>query len=697
MSDTDPPVTLEEQLRACRADLEALRETQRRAVESLRESEGMIRQVVEASPMGMHFYRLEDDGSLIFTGANPAADRILGVDHRQYVGKKIEEAFPPLAGTEVPARYRHVCTTGEPFATEQLDYEDERIRGAFEVHAFRAAPGNVATLFLDISERKRAEQALRESEEQYRLLVENAGDGIFIAQDGVVRFANRRASQMAGYGDAREVTGRSMLDFISPEDHALVFDRHVRRLRGEDVPSTYALRMRRKDGTTFWTQLNAVTIEWKGQPASLNFIRDISEQKRLEEQLAAAERLRSVGTLAGGIAHDFNNILMGIQGNVSLLLLSLAPESPLRARLEEIEHCVESGAELSARILGFAQGGQYNPVATDLNGLVRASLEMFGRTRKEIAVHTACAGDLVTVEIDRAQIEQVLLNLFVNAWQAMPGGGDLFVETRNALLDEAQAAAAGIKPGRCAQVVVRDTGGGVDPAIQQRIFEPFFTTKDRGRGTGLGLASAYGIMKHHGGSIGVQSAPGQGAIFTITLPASGKTVVAPPPPPGDGVKRRHRAAGRRRTDGPERGQGSARTPGLRGPGRWQRRAGPRTVRREPRPDQRGRSRHGHAGALRRGDLRPAARDRPGDRGAALERLQHRQPGPRDSRAGLRRFHPEAVRPAGAFLEAAHRHRRPGAGPLKKAHLRRRASPFVTAAATRPPRSPGLARLAPGPF
>jgi signal transduction histidine kinase/ActR/RegA family two-component response regulator len=290
--------------------------------------------------------------------------------------------------------------------------------------------------------------------------------------------------------------------------------------------------MQRMDGTSFWTQLNAVAIEWKGRPASLNFIRDISEQKLLAEQLAASERMRSIGTLAGGIAHDFNNLLMGIQGNVSLLLLNLGPESPLRSRLEEIEHCVESGAELSARILGFAQGGKYNLVPTDLNGLVRASLEMFGRTRKEIEARVVCAGVLPTVEVDRAQIEQVLLNLFVNAWQAMPGGGELLVEMRNAELDETQATAAGVTPGRYVQIAVRDTGCGIDPAVQERIFEPFFTTKDRGRGTGLGLASAYGIVRHHGGAIGVESAPGRGSTFTVTLPASGRPVAAPLPLPG---------------------------------------------------------------------------------------------------------------------------------------------------------------------
>ena len=234
----------------------------------------------------------------------------------------------------------------------------------------------------------------------------------------------------------------------------------------------------------------------RGGRRSLNFIRDISEQKRFEEQLAAAERLRSIGTLAGGIAHDFNNILMGIQGNASLLLLHLDPASPLRARLEDIEHCVESGAELSARILGFAQGGQYNPVPTDLNGLVQASLEMFSRTRKEIEVHAAFAGDLTTVEIDRAQFEQVLLNLFVNAWQAMPGGGELFVETRNAYFDEAQAAAAGIDPGRlCPGRGARHRDAASTPRSGSGSSSRFSRPRTGGGGRGSGLASAYGIVR----------------------------------------------------------------------------------------------------------------------------------------------------------------------------------------------------------
>ncbi len=527
--------SFEEQARACRAELEAERESRRQAEEARARSEGMFHSIVEALPMGVHRYSLEPDGSLIFTGANSAADRILGIDNRTLVGRSIEEAFPSLVGTEIPDAYRIVCRTGEPWHSEQVDYEDERIRGAFEVFAVGPAHGMVVVLFLDIAERKRAEKALRESEELYRLLVENAGDGIFIAQEGKVLFANMRAVEMAGYERASDVVDRSMLDFIYPEDHEMVRDRHVRRLRGEAVPGTYSLRMRRRDNQPFWTQLNTVLISWKGRPATLNFIRDIAELKKREEESALAERMRSIGTLAGGIAHDFNNILMGIQGNVSLLLLHLDPASPLRERLENIERSVACGAELTSQILGFARGGKYQLLPTDVNGLIRLGVQMFGRTRKEIVVHAHYADGLPPVEVDRGQFEQVLLNLFVNAMQAMPGGGEIFLETGLTEVDAHRAEAAQLTPGRYVMVTVRDTGCGIDPEVRRRIFEPFFTTKDRGHGTGLGLASAYGIIRNHGGDLQVQSEPGRGAMFSILLPASDRPVVPASPPPGEVV------------------------------------------------------------------------------------------------------------------------------------------------------------------
>jgi nitrogen-specific signal transduction histidine kinase len=246
----------------------------------------------------------------------------------------------------------------------------------------------------------------------------------------------------------------------------------------------------------------------------------MTRQKRLEAQLQQAQRLESIGTLAGGIAHDFNNLLMGIQGRTSLMLADLDAPHPHREQLESIEELVRSASDLTRQLLGFARGGKYEVSPTDLNELVGRSAEMFGRTRKDIRITLALPEDLPAVEADRRQIEQVLFNLFVNASHAMPGGGEIRIETGSFPVDEKKAQLHQVEPGRYVFIRVADTGTGMDRATLQRIFDPFFTTKELGRGTGLGLASAYGIVKNHGGFIEVNSIPGRGTTFQIHLPAT---------------------------------------------------------------------------------------------------------------------------------------------------------------------------------
>ena len=256
---------------------------------------------------------------------------------------------------------------------------------------------------------------------------------------------------------------------------------------------------------------------------SIKLIKDeiddlFAERKRLEKKLLESQKMEAVGTLAGGIAHDFNNLLMGIQGRTSLLSIHLDPSHPYMEHIGAIEACIKSATNLTRQLLGFARGGKYEVRPIDLNALLHASATMFGRTKKEIRIHNTLMSPPPVVAADQSQLEQVFLNLYINAWQAMPGGGDLYLETGIITLDEKYCNPFDAKPGHYAKVSVTDTGTGMDASIRQRIFDPFFTTKKMGRGTGLGLASAYGIIKNHGGIITVYSEPGHGSTFNIYLP-----------------------------------------------------------------------------------------------------------------------------------------------------------------------------------
>ena len=379
--------------------------------------------------------------------------------------------------------------------------------------------GKAIVILNNVSEQKNAEQALKRSEERYRLLFENANDAIFIAQDGVVKFPNRRTVEITGYSE-KELTEIPFADLVHPKDRNKVIERHKRRLGGERFPSSYAFRILNRSGDELWVELTAVLIDWEGRSATLNFLRDITEKKRLETHIQQAQRMEAVGTLAGGLAHDFNNLLMAIQGNASLMLLKKDSGDPDYRRLKNIEQYVRDGAKHTKQLLGFARGGKYQVKAADLNEIVEKSSAMFGQTKKEITIHKKYEMDIWPVEVDSGQIQQVLMNIYINAWQALPGGGDLFIETENIQLDRSFVRPYGIKSGKYVKLSLTDTGVGMDDKTQQRIFDPFFTTKEMGQGSGLGLASAYGIIGNHGGIIDVHSRKGEGTTFSIYLPAS---------------------------------------------------------------------------------------------------------------------------------------------------------------------------------
>jgi two-component system cell cycle sensor histidine kinase/response regulator CckA len=372
---------------------------------------------------------------------------------------------------------------------------------------------------------RRAEEALRASEEKYRTLVENATEIILIVQDEKIKFANPLGIVQSGYA-AEELFQIPIAELIHPDDREAVLERYRQKIQGEQIPGIQTYRLLNKTGEVSWVQVNSVPIAWEDRPATLNFVRDITQEKKLEAQFQTAQKMEAIGTLAGGIAHDFNNLLMAIQAHVSLLLFSLDSNHPHQESLKKIEEQVKRGANLATQLLAFARRGKYEVKPSDLNRILQRTSSMFERTKKEIKIFRQYQEKAWIVEVDRDQMEQVLLNLFVNAWQAMPEGGNLFLETRNTAIGPDHLQPFAVQPGKYVRLTVRDTGVGMDKKTAERVFEPFFTTKEMGRGTGLGLASVYGIVKSHGGFITVYSEVGHGTAFHIYLPASDKEMEA---------------------------------------------------------------------------------------------------------------------------------------------------------------------------
>lgn len=506
------------------------RTEQSKVEKALRDSEEKYRTILETMEEG--YYEVDLDGTRTF--CNDALCRIYGYTYEEMIGMNYRTYAPSETGRELRKIYGEVYRTGIPAKINHqraFRKDGTPIEIEASVALKRDNSGNpigFRGIIVDKTEHIKWEKALRQSEEKYRLLVENAHDAIYILQDGLMRFCNRRTATLTGYS-AEDLAMAPFEGLICSGDRDKVMEWQRKVLAGEDQPDTFSFQIRNRRNDILWVELDAVAMNWEDRPATLNFLRDITAQKKMEVQFIQAQKMEAIGTLAGGIAHDFNNLLMGIQGNASLMLLKMQPHDPNYARLKNIEQQVQAGAALTRQMLGVAKGGKYEVKATNINKLIEAGLDLYGRTRKEIRVHKHFQENLWTVEVDRSQIEQVLLNLYVNAGHAMPAGGDLYVETKNITLDESYTARFGIRPGTFVRISVTDTGVGMDEATQKRAFDPFFTTKDMGRGTGLGLASAYGIVKNHNGIINVYSEKGKGATFNIYLPATDKDVAEEKP------------------------------------------------------------------------------------------------------------------------------------------------------------------------
>jgi two-component system cell cycle sensor histidine kinase/response regulator CckA len=382
-------------------------------------------------------------------------------------------------------------------------------------------------------ERKRNEQALVASEKRYRNIIETIEDGYYETDlHGNLTLVNQAMCKILGY-KASELLGLNTALYMSEQTVRKLSDSLADVLSTELPGRMVELEICRKNGNTRYVEtVISATREDDDQLTGFRGIaRDITQRKSdeksrrtFEEHLQQSQRLESLGTLAGGIAHDFNNLLMGIQGRTALILNDLSKAHPHFESLTSIEECVESAASLTTRLLGFARGGMYEVQPVNLNSLVEKSIQMFGRTRKEVTITTAFKSNLWPVEVDSRQIEQVLVNLLVNAGQAMPEGGSIAIATSQVLVGADDAGYYGIQPGNYAQLTLADTGKGIDKDTMRKIFDPFFTTKAIGHGTGLGLAMVYGIIRNHSGAISVKSELNKGTIFTILLPAIDKNI-----------------------------------------------------------------------------------------------------------------------------------------------------------------------------
>ncbi|MFC1869048.1 PAS domain S-box protein [Thermodesulfobacteriota bacterium] len=379
----------------------------------------------------------------------------------------------------------------------------------------------------EITDRKKAEEALRKSEKRFRRLVEYSPDSLILHDpEGNIVDVNERACESLGYK-------REELINLSINDIEQEFSKHLENWKRlvPGVPETFEGTQKRKDGTTFPVEIRLWIFEPGEHELILALVRDITgrmhaeeEKKKLEAQLAYAQKIQAIGTLAGGIAHNFNNLLMGIQGNVALMFFDKQPEDPDYTKLENIQKMIDNGAKLTSQLLGYAREGRYEVRPISLNKLLKETSEIFLSTRKNILIRYDLTNNLYGIKADQGQIEQTLLNLFINAADAMPGGGTLYLKTSNVSHEDIVGKSYSPGPGTYVMLTVRDTGIGMDKIIMDRIFEPFFTTKGLAQGTGLGLASAYGVIKGHRGYIDVDSEKGRGTTFTIYLPATAEAV-----------------------------------------------------------------------------------------------------------------------------------------------------------------------------
>lgn len=358
------------------------------------------------------------------------------------------------------------------------------------------------------------------SYENLRAVLEGSPDIMAVFRDSEILFVNNLFYEILGYEP--EKTGKTPpLRLVHPDDRLAAHEYCLNIKTGDDPSGGLSFRLFSEKGEETWFYMRASVVIWNGEPAVLGILRDMTRRNILESRIVQAQKLEALGILSRGIAHDFNNMLMTIQGHASLALQEEGLSEALKDRLGKIQEIVQKGVSLTSQLLGLSGTASYHETAVDINEVAEASARMIEHFNREITLHRRLDRDLSLISGDRGQIEQVLMNILVNACQSMPGGGDLFLETANLEIPKGgeDGLYRGIAPGRYVRISVTDTGIGMDESLMERIFDPFFSTRNGDMGTGLGLSAAYGIVRTHGGTIEVRSSPGQGSRFDVYLPS----------------------------------------------------------------------------------------------------------------------------------------------------------------------------------
>ncbi|MGD9577620.1 MAG: PAS domain S-box protein [Syntrophorhabdus sp.] len=492
----------------------------KRAEDQVRFANAYNRSLIEASPDPLVTISAEG----LITDVNAATEKITGYSRRELIETDFSDYF--TNPDKAKAGYEQVFRDGMVRDYElEIRHKDGHITPVlYNASVYRDEAGKVTGVFAaarDISALRSTERALRESEERYRTAIESASDGIALVKEDRHTFVNRRFAEMFGYEDPSEIVGKPLSITVHQDDLAKVLEINRMRQEGEPVPTRYEFKGIKKDGTQRIIEVSAARTTYLGEPASLAYLRDITDYKNLEDQLRHSQKMEAIGVLAGGVAHDFNNILAAIIGFAEMVEEDIPLGKPKVEHVQRVINAASRGRELVQKILAFSRKTERARHLVSLSAITKETAQLLRAsipTTIEIMLDMAETSD--TILATPVEVQQVLMNLSTNAALSMQEKGGILklIVTDINIVCDSPFLEANMVPGEYVQLVVADTGTGMTPDVMERIFEPFFTTREVGQGTGMGLAVVYGIVKSLHGSIRVESEPGFGSTFTVLFP-----------------------------------------------------------------------------------------------------------------------------------------------------------------------------------